>query len=392
MIKQKEYKPVVLTFARYYQPGYKSGGQLRTLVNMVERLGQDIDFHIVTSDRDLLEFKPYDSVNLDQWNAVSAAKVLYITPAKQKIITLRKIINETKHDLIYLNSFFDPIFTLIPLFLKRLKLIPDKNLIIAPRGELSCGALKTKTIKKRLYIGLAKFLNFYKNIYWQASSDLEAKEISSILKINNDYIKIAPDIPGLTIAEYKMNSLGFEQGIIKIVFLSRISPIKNLIFALEVLKSIRLPVIFDIYGPIDDPAYWIKCKEVIDFLPENIKAEYKGYIKHEEVFQTLNKYDLFFLPTLNENYGHVIHEALAAGLPVLISDKTPWRNLETCGIGWDLPLSDPDKFAEIIEYIANQNKAERVEMRKKALSYASKIANDTQVIKQNRNLFLGLLQ
>ena len=78
-------------------------------------------------------------------------------------------------------------------------------------------------------------------------------------------------------------------------------------------------------------------------------VKYHGVIKHEEVARELAGHDLFFLPTWGENFGHVIHEALAAGLPVLISDKTPWRNLEDQGVGWDLPLDAPEKFRRVIE-------------------------------------------
>ena len=75
-------------------------------------------------------------------------------------------------------------------------------------------------------------------------------------------------------------------------------------------------------------AYWEKCQRIIDDLPENIQVKYNGTIGHEKVVREMASHDLFFLPTLGENFGHVIFEALAAGCPILISDQTPWRNLE----------------------------------------------------------------
>ena len=57
----------------------------------------------------------------------------------------------------------------------------------------------------------------------------------------------------------------------------------------------------------------------------NIRVEFKGPIPYTQVFGTLQQYHLFVLPTLGENYGHVIYEALSAGEPVPISDQTPWR-------------------------------------------------------------------
>ena len=74
---------------------------------------------------------------------------------------------------------------------------------------------------------------------------------------------------------------------------------------------------------------------------------------------TLAGYDLFLLPTRGENFGHAIFDALEVGLPVLISDQTPWRDLERIGAGWSLPLADPDRFAATIDRLATLEPSER---------------------------------
>jgi glycosyltransferase involved in cell wall biosynthesis len=51
-------------------------------------------------------------------------------------------------------------------------------------------------------------------------------------------------------------------------------------------------------------------------------------------------------PTLGENFGHSIVEALWLGVPVLISDRAPWTNVQTFNAGWSLPLTHPQAFAE----------------------------------------------
>ena len=62
--------------------------------------------------------------------------------------------------------------------------------------------------------------------------------------------------------------------------------------------------------------------------------------------------DFLLLPTQGENFGHAIFEAFAAGLPVIISDQTPWKDLQNQQIGWDLPLDQPAAFAEAIAQAA----------------------------------------
>ena len=48
-----------------------------------------------------------------------------------------------------------------------------------------------------------------------------------------------------------------------------------------------------------------------------------------------------FLPTFAENYGHSIVEALSVGTPMLISDNSPWKNLQEKGFGWEISLNEP---------------------------------------------------
>jgi len=55
----------ILTSVGYYLPGYKAGGPIRTLANMVDKLGDDFQFKIVTADRDFDDMKPYPEIKLD---------------------------------------------------------------------------------------------------------------------------------------------------------------------------------------------------------------------------------------------------------------------------------------------------------------------------------------
>lgn len=72
----------------------------------------------------------------------------------------------------------------------------------------------------------------------------------------------------------------------------------------------------------------------------------------------MSEHDLLLMPTLGENFGHVIPEALISGCPVLISDRTPWRELESKKAGWDIPLSRLEKFHSVLQQcVLMDNKA-----------------------------------
>jgi len=386
-------RPVVLTFVPYYLPGYKSGGPVRAVANMVSRIGDNFHFKIFTSDRDFQDTRRYDGININEWTRVGKAMVYYCSHDKLSLSAISKILSETQHDILYLNSFCSPRFTIAPLLLRRLKLVPRKPTILAPRGELATSALKLKAWKKTPYILAARFLDLYSGITWHASTLNEKNEI--IDNIGNvrrvvvaEQIFIAEDLPPMhdDVPEAIRSK---QPGELHLVFLSRICRMKNLKTALEVLCNVNIKgsVSFHIYGPIEDPGYWRQCQDALHHLPENVTAEYRGMVKNSEVIKVFGNYDLFFLPTLGENFGHVIWEAMIAGCPVLISDRTPWSGLRELGVGWDLPLSDIGGFRRTIANCVDMDQGEHRFWSKRAKSYAlSKMHND-EAVERNINLF-----
>lgn len=384
-------KPTILILMRYYLPGYKSGGPIRTVANMIDILAEYFNILIFTSDRDALDTEAYPNIKVNQWNKVGNAQVFYCSPEMMPF-KLFKILKSTSFDIIYVNSFFDIFFSIFPIILRNIKLIPNKPLIIAPRGEFSKGAIKIKSTRKKLFILLIKALMIHKKLIWQASSEFEMQDIKRELGLIPKKIIIAPDIATNFKLHQKHQLYKFREKNVslRLVYLSRITVMKNLHFALDILSEITNPICFDIYGPIDDLTYWNKCKKIMKSLPDNVKATYKGYIENSEVQNTIGRYDLFFLPTLGENYGHAIVEALSTGTPVLISDKTPWRNLETFKAGWNLPLDSKYAFIECIKKTSSLSEEEMLKWRNNVISYFNRVVNSPETIKANLDLFLNL--
>jgi glycosyltransferase involved in cell wall biosynthesis len=382
-------KPIVLCFVAYYLPGYKSGGPVRTIANMVEQLGDELDFWIVTSDRDSFDNRPYPNIKVNEWNRVGKAQVYYASPGKMNLGAVCRLIRSTPHDILYLNSFSNPRFTIMPLLARRLGLLPPRPVVLAPRGEFSPGAFNIRRWKKKTYLLLAQILGLYRNLVWQASSQHEAKDIQNIMGGVARKIHIAPDLPAMMPKKSgdRLEVIKEKNGPLRIVFLSRISPKKNLDFALNVLKEVSVPVEFNVYGLIDDEGYWNRCKEIISELPSRVVVKYHGVIDHETVVQVIAQHDLFFLPTRGENYGHAIFEALAAGVPVLISDQTPWQDLDQAGVGWVRQLEHTKAFKQVIEQLAKASPEEKIAQRKNATQYAQTIFQSEDVKKSNLRLF-----
>jgi glycosyltransferase involved in cell wall biosynthesis len=384
-----ERRPIVLAFARFYLPGYKAGGPIRTIANLVEALGDEIDFRIVTSDRDANDPAPYPDLPSDgSWTRVGKARALYLPPNQKRLLRIAEILRGTPYDTLYLNSFFDPVFTQRPLVARRLGMVPRRRCVIAPRGEFSRGALALKGLKKRVYRSAARLSGLYRDLTWQASSDAEAADIRRALGAVAEDIRIAVNLPETHLpAAVDLHRPRAPGEPLRVCFLSRISPMKNLDFALDVLARVRNPVQFDIYGALNEPWYGKVCQQRMAALPSHVKARYLGGVPRDKVMTTLPLYDLFFLPTRGENFGHAILEALLAGTPVLISDRTPWRGLPAEGIGWDVPLDDPSAFVTCIEHLFDADEATSLNRRARARAFARRQQNNPGTTADNRALF-----
>lgn len=386
-------KPIILALVHYYLPGYKSGGPVRTIVNMVDHLGDYFDFRIVTSDRDNQDEAPYADVAIDSWNTLGKARIYYLSPTNCSMRALVRVLSDLPYDVLYLNSFFDAVFTQRPLLARRLGLLPNKPVVIAPRGEFSPGALSIKRWKKAPYKSIASALGLYRNLIWQASGEHECKDIRRALGTTARRIFIAPNLPPVSQCEVLEDNESTSQNgdSLRIIFLSRISPMKNLDFALRVLARMTVPVHFEIYGPIDSEPYWRQCSALMADVPPNVTVRYCGAVHHSQVARILEAYDLFFLPTRGENYSHVIMESLTAGTPVLIADTTAWRHLERDGVGWDLPLDDEQQFANRIHDAAQLSTEAYRLWRKRVRNYARDRMHKPEEIVANRRLFIEAL-
>lgn len=369
-----EQKTILIPIQNYL-PGYKGGGPVRSIANMVEMLGDEVAFLILASDRDFGETTPYLSLKPNTWQTVGKAQVIYLSSDRMNIWSWAKYFRQTEHDLIYLNSFFAP-YTCRTLLLRRLGLISQCPVILAPRGEFSPGALGLKALKKRVYIWIALRIGLYRDLTWHVTSNLEKSNLQSALtnsiKNNLGRIVLAPNLASPSSLMETLHFAAIKQPqTIRIVFLSRLARMKNLDFVLTILQNIRCAAILDIYGPKEDKQYWQECEQIIRSLPPHIQVTYHGAIDSDQVSKVIAQYHLFFLPTRGENFGHVIAEAWTAGCPVLISDQTPWRDLEAKGIGWDLPLTEPERFQQVIEQVAAMDQQEFSQWSERAKHFAA---------------------
>lgn len=372
----------ILVFVPCYIPGYKGGGPVQTVRNMVEALGDEFDFRILCEDTDFGDREPYRTIRHGEWNTQGRAQVFYLKAGLRGLIDAYKVLLYERFDVVQLNSFFSFRFSIFPLVL--LKLFgAARTVLIGPRGEFSGGALGLKPRKKAVFIGFSKLFGLHKGLRWLASTQDEASDIQAAFP--NVEIVVAKDLA--LIPEEPNFQIRGKGEALRVIFISRISRKKNLDFALKVLERVSVDMHFTIYGPIEDEAYWLACQVAAQRCPPNVTIEYGGSLSPENVSERFAASDVFLFPTLGENFGHVIAESLYAGSPVIVSDQTPWRSLQEIGVGWDITLDSIDQFVEKLEYCASLSSEDYLKWRRTIREWAVGNIADKQTIEDNRKLF-----
>jgi len=360
----------ILCVTDYYLPGIRAGGLISSISGLRELLRDTAKIFVFTRSRDLGESRPYANVTANRWIETDVGPVFYADDQEFNLKGLKSAISDQNFDAIYLNSFFSPCGSILPLINR--KFIPRTALrlpvVLAPRGELSPAALSIKSIKKTLYIAAARATGIYDNVHWQASSDAEARNIIKIFPIAAGRVHIASDAVSWKEA-IKTDIHSPRKCAVKIVFISRIAPIKNLDFLLLALIRLNHPITLNIYGPIEDQNYWRSCLKLIASLPTNIVVSYEGTLAPSDIVATFAEHDLFAFPSRGESFGHVIFESLCAGTPVVTSDCTPWKSSTDGGIK-TLSIDNVASWQRAIEQMAVISPVSKLKMREDALACA----------------------
>ena len=382
-------KRKIVCFVSYYIPSYKAGGCVTAVANLVNALSHYYDFWIITRDRDLNDSQSFPDVSVNKWQTVGNAQVYYTSPDRRGFLDIVKIIKPISCDVIYLNSCFDCCFSIKPLLLNKFAKSLKKPIILAPKGEFSVASLVGwKGLEKKIFMLISKLICLY-DVAWHASSDCEFYDIKKTVGANDKNIYLAFDFPMKT--NYfvtKENMIDKElTDVLRVIFLSRITGVKNLKYCLDILKELTIMVEFNIYGPVEDERYWELCQKIIDELPKNITVFYHGSVMPNAVPSVFAKNDIFFFPTKGEGYGHVIAESLNVGTPVLLSDQTHWRNLQERSIGWDISFEEKQKFIDVLISYAKKGIEEKRALRSYIVKKRYEEQENSNVLIANRKMF-----
>jgi glycosyltransferase involved in cell wall biosynthesis len=381
-------RPKILVVIDWYLPGYRGGGPITSIANLVAGLSHAYDWSIITSDRDYGQKSAYADIKTNEWIALEGNnRVWYCSPDEASYRHFRRLIAETSYDLLYLNSMFSMRYTLYPLWNSR-SIKPEVPVLLAPRGMLQAGALSLKPRKKKIFLRFLRLMGIDQQISFQATDAQEASDIEAVFGPKTRIVQAA-NLP--RIQQNSFQSIPKVPGQLKMVFLSRLTAKKGLHSLLEYLQAQTSQISLDIIGPDEEPGYWARCAALIAQLPSNIQVQKMDSMPPDRAMAQLQAAHVFVMPTWGENFGHAIFEAFGAGRPVLISDQTPWRQLAARKLGFDLPLSDTPAFLAAIQQFAEMDQATWEEWARAAHAFAQEFAADKALLADNMQMIESTL-
>ena len=213
--------------------------------------------------------------------------------------------------------------------------------VVAPHGTLEEYSIKISRWKKKLALIAYEMVNLRSAACLHATSSREAASFRRFGLMNPIAV-----IPNGVPEEWLWNKgddarfrakFSIPSNSRLLLFLSRLHPIKGLPLLFEAISQI-LPSLSEwfliIAGFEDTSGYQQELKHLAVKLGIIEKIKIVGPLYGQNKQDAFAAADLFVLPTHSENFGIVIAEALAAGMPVLTTRGTPWEELQTYKCGW----------------------------------------------------------
>lgn len=231
--------------------------------------------------------------------------------------------------------------------------------MISPRGMLQKGALRRKRMLKAAYynlwehrtIGGASFIHFF--------TEAEAVESADLVPTNGPQSVIIPSGVDPALGQ-QINQGSFREAypLLKdrriVLFVGRLHWSKGLDIQMKALKilSDEFPdLIWVFVGP--DSGEWGKVKRLIRDNGLDRQTLWTGLLSREECLEALLDADIFVLTSRHEAHSMAMNEALAMGVPIVITDTVQFNDLEKYGAGLICPR-EPEHIANAVKHLLSQ--------------------------------------
>lgn len=285
----------------------------------------------------------------------------YPIDSRIKLISASSILdNSTRpdYDIIHIHALWEPILHKVA----RWAVGNHVPIVWSPHGMLTPWAMNNKKWKKLLAWWLYQRRDLKKARLIHTTAQSEVEDVRRMGMRNR--LVVAP--LGVNIDDH-VERIERTDGKKALLFVSRVQRkkgLENLVKAWRAVKECGSDGVKEwkvrIVGP-DQEGHTAELKSLCNELGVAQDFEFIGPKYGDELKREYASADLFALPTHSENFGSVVIEALARGVPVICTKGAPWEELETYRCGWWIDIGVEPLTVVLKEATALSN-VERREM------------------------------
>ncbi len=340
----------VLHIVPTFYPATYFGGPVFSVYGLCNALSQmpDVELRVLTTDNagpELRCIKPESfPVLFPSGYSVYYFKHLFgVSVSPLMLFRMTSMIRWA--DIVHITSVYS--FPTIPalLFCK----ILQKPVVWSPRGALQRWEGSTRPLLKKVWESICNALLDKHRCVLHVTSENEAEESGQkITKARIEIIKNGIDIP-----KENPERVWMPDGKLRLLFMGRLHPkkgIENLLHAMRILSE---KCTLTICGTGDDD-YRLSLKNIIDSFSIAERVHFAGHVEGDLKAEVFRNSDVCIVPSHTENFGMVVAEALAHGVPVIASKGTPWSEIigHQCGLWVE---NDPASLVAAITAMRSKN-------------------------------------
>jgi glycosyltransferase involved in cell wall biosynthesis len=121
-----------------------------------------------------------------------------------------------------------------------------------------------------------------------------------------------------------------------LLYLARIHPTKGIDILIDAWRALaaRFPDWILVVAGAGESSYVVGVKAKLKQAGLAGKVIFTGLVTEEQKAWCYQNASIYVLPSLQENFGNTVAEALSYGVPVITTTQTPWAELTTAQCGW----------------------------------------------------------